>query len=128
LKDLIIVDNAVYSFGYQLDNGIPIIPFYDDKSDEELMHLIFYFNCLAQCEDVREQNRKAFQLKDLQEIDIAEYLHSMMNNNNNSAKNGENDGSKNGDEHQIKNEIEPHEEGVHSSGGEDDGSILHDGL
>ena len=54
LKDLIIVDNAVYSFGYQLDNGIPIIPFYDDKADEELMHLIFYFNCLAQCEDVRE--------------------------------------------------------------------------
>jgi hypothetical protein len=43
------------------------------------MHLIFYFNCLAQCEDVREQNRKAFQLRDLQEIDIAEYLHSMMN-------------------------------------------------
>ena len=79
LKDLIIVDNAVYSFGYQLDNGIPIIPFYDDTSDEELMHLIFYFNCLAQCEDVREQNRKAFQLRDLQEIDIAEYLHSMMN-------------------------------------------------
>ena len=60
LKDLIIVDNAVYSFGYQLDNGIPIIPFYDDKTDEELMHLILYFNCLAQCEDVRDQNRKAF--------------------------------------------------------------------
>jgi CTD small phosphatase-like protein 2 len=30
------VDNAVYSFGYQLDNGIPIIPFYEDKRDEEL--------------------------------------------------------------------------------------------
>jgi hypothetical protein len=79
------VDNAVYSFGYQLDNGIPIIPFYDDKKDEELMHLIYYFNCLAQCQDVREQNRKAFQLKDLQEIDIAEYLQSMMNPNNQGA-------------------------------------------
>ena len=40
LSDLIIVDNAVYSFGYQLENGIPIIPFYEDKSDEELLHLI----------------------------------------------------------------------------------------
>ncbi len=39
LSDLVLVDNAVYSFGYQLENGIPIIPFYDDKEDEELLHL-----------------------------------------------------------------------------------------
>jgi CTD small phosphatase-like protein 2 len=42
LEDLLIVDNAVYSFGYQLENGIPIIPFYEDKEDEELLHLIQY--------------------------------------------------------------------------------------
>ena len=29
LEDMVIVDNAVYSFGFQLDNGVPIIPFYD---------------------------------------------------------------------------------------------------
>lgn len=40
LSDLVIVDNAVYSFGYQLENGIPIIPFYDDQNDEELLHLV----------------------------------------------------------------------------------------
>lgn len=39
LEDIVIVDNAVYSFGYQLENGIPIIPFYEDKEDEELLHL-----------------------------------------------------------------------------------------
>jgi len=51
---LIIVDNAVYSFGYQLDNGIPIIPYYDDKAnDEELMHLVYYFSCISTSEDVR---------------------------------------------------------------------------
>jgi TFIIF-interacting CTD phosphatase-like protein len=27
LKDIVIVDNAVYSFINQLENGIPIIPF-----------------------------------------------------------------------------------------------------
>ena len=42
LENLVIVDNAVYSFGYQLDNGVPIIPFYDDPNDEELHHLVFY--------------------------------------------------------------------------------------
>ena len=40
IEDIIIVDNAVYSFGYQLENGIPIIPFYHDKEDVELLHLI----------------------------------------------------------------------------------------
>ena len=63
LSQVIIVDNAVYSFGYQLDNGIPIIPYYSQKEnpdDEELMHLVYYFNCIAQSDDIRVQNRKAF--------------------------------------------------------------------
>ena len=33
LKDVVIIDNAVYSFGFQIDNGIPIIPFYNNKDD-----------------------------------------------------------------------------------------------
>jgi len=61
LEDIVIVDNAVYSFGYQLENGIPIIPFYDDKKDEELLHLTQYLECLFRTGgDVREHNRKAF--------------------------------------------------------------------
>ena len=52
LKDIVIVDNSVYSFAYQIDNGIPIIPFYRDKTDEEMLHLVYYLNCLATCENV----------------------------------------------------------------------------
>ena len=37
LKDIILVDNAVYSFGFQLTNGIPILPFYRNKKDRELV-------------------------------------------------------------------------------------------
>jgi len=44
LRHILIVDNATYSFGYQLDNGIPIVPFYDDPADEELLHLIYYLD------------------------------------------------------------------------------------
>ena len=65
MKDMVIVDNSVYSFAYQIDNGIPIISFYDDSDDEELLHLVFYLNCLATCEDVRIQNREAFELYSL---------------------------------------------------------------
>lgn len=42
LEDLVLVDNAAYSFGYQLENGVPIIPFYSNKNDQELKHLIGY--------------------------------------------------------------------------------------
>jgi CTD small phosphatase-like protein 2 len=76
MKDLVIVDNAVYSFGFQLDNGIPILPFYDDKNDEEMLHLVYYLKCLSQFDDVREQNRKAFQLKELEGSNIHEFLDS----------------------------------------------------
>ena len=62
LKDVVIVDNSVYSFAFQIDNGIPIIPFYNDKADEEMLHLVYYLNCLANVEDVRDQNRQAFEL------------------------------------------------------------------
>jgi len=33
LEDILLVDNAAYSFGYQLENGVPIIPFYNNKND-----------------------------------------------------------------------------------------------
>lgn len=28
LKDMVLIDNSVYSFAYQLSNGVPIVPFY----------------------------------------------------------------------------------------------------
>jgi CTD small phosphatase-like protein 2 len=46
LKDIVIVDNAAYSFGYQIDNGIPIITWTDDKTDMELFNLIEYIKRL----------------------------------------------------------------------------------
>ena len=34
LKNIVIVDNAAHSFAYQLPNGIPIIPFYNNQEDK----------------------------------------------------------------------------------------------
>ena len=59
---MVLVDNSVYSFAYQVDNGIPIISFYNDQQDEELLHLMYYFRLIVDCEDVRVQNREAFGL------------------------------------------------------------------
>jgi CTD small phosphatase-like protein 2 len=46
LANILLVDNAAYSYFYQLENGIPIIPFYDDKDDNELVQLIDYLRAM----------------------------------------------------------------------------------
>ena len=63
LQDLILVDNAAYSFGFQIENGIPIIPFYENKTDQELKHLIPFLKRLSTMKDPREIIKKTFKFK-----------------------------------------------------------------
>ena len=59
LSRTVLVDNAAYSYAFQVDNGIPIIPFYSGE-DFELPALQEYLYSLKGHEDVREANRMAF--------------------------------------------------------------------
>lgn len=63
LKDMVIVDNAVFSFGAQLSNGIPICPFKEDKNDREFIYLMNYLTALKDYDDMRVLNREAFQME-----------------------------------------------------------------
>ena len=53
LKDMVIVDNLLHSFGLQIDNGIPILEFIDNKHDRELLNYQKYLLHLADQDDVR---------------------------------------------------------------------------
>ena len=33
IKNMLIVDNLAHSFGFQIENGIPILEWHDDKND-----------------------------------------------------------------------------------------------
>lgn len=57
---MLLVDNAAYSFAFQLENAVPILPFYDDKNDEQLLHLLEFFNEIHDKKDMREECRKHF--------------------------------------------------------------------
>lgn len=74
LQDIIIVDNAAYSFGHQIDNGIPIISWHDDPHDKELYNLMDYIKTLAKVPDIREVNRKTFRLNSFYEDYIEQFL------------------------------------------------------
>jgi CTD small phosphatase-like protein 2 len=62
LSSIVLVDNASYSFCFQIDNGIPIIPYYSGNTDYELCTLERYIQSLATVNDVREVNRDTFRL------------------------------------------------------------------
>lgn len=39
---MVLVDNLAHSFGFQIENGIPILEWHNDRSDNELRHLLAY--------------------------------------------------------------------------------------
>jgi len=61
LKDIIILDNSIYSFAAQLRNGILVNSFFIDKNDIELYNVLGYLlNCLVKENDVRVINEQFF--------------------------------------------------------------------
>lgn len=65
LEKVVIIDNSILSFCLQIDNGIPIFPFYYDKSDSELRVLANYLNHLHNVPDVRIENKAVIKLESL---------------------------------------------------------------
>lgn len=62
LSELVLIDNAAYSYIHQLDNGIPIIPYYRGDKDYELKALERYLEGMVFAKDVRIRNRNTFKL------------------------------------------------------------------
>ena len=58
LKDIVLIDNSVLSFAYHLNNGIPIVPFIDQKDDTQLLMLAYYLVSIASFDDLTLENKK----------------------------------------------------------------------
>ena len=53
MKDLIIIDNSPTSYMFQPENGMPILSWYDDKSDNKLLELIPVLKAMSEVPDIR---------------------------------------------------------------------------
>ena len=62
LSGVALVDNAAYSYAYQLENAVPIFPYYHGQVDFELRMLEDYCLKMMQVKDVRELNQRTFKL------------------------------------------------------------------
>jgi len=74
LSNILLVDNAVYSFGLQLDNGIPVTSFKEDPDDHEFKHLIPYLEKCAHAADVREVNRSIFRFSEISRHNLDSFI------------------------------------------------------
>ncbi len=70
MENMIIIDNSVLSFAFQLENGIPILPYYQNKDDIEMENLKNYLTKLASCDNLQLHNGANINLRAL--LDEAE--------------------------------------------------------
>ncbi|XP_076885644.1 uncharacterized protein LOC143535211 [Bidens hawaiensis] len=64
LARVIMVDNSPQAFGFQVDNGIPIESWYDDRTDQELLNLLPFLESLVRVGDVRPLIADKFNLRE----------------------------------------------------------------
>jgi CTD small phosphatase-like protein 2 len=63
IDDILIVDNNIYSFAFNLENGIPILNYLGDKKDDQLLKIIKYLNLLKGSGNLRIENERVQELK-----------------------------------------------------------------
>jgi CTD small phosphatase-like protein 2 len=56
------VDLSLQAFGFQVDNGIPVESWFDDKSDTGLLRLLPFLESLVGVDDVRPVITEKFHL------------------------------------------------------------------
>lgn len=73
LKNMVIIDNNAHSFALQLENGIPILEWKDDKNDRELKYILHYLMELSRSDDVRTFNKKFLKLEELSNLGYRDF-------------------------------------------------------
>ena len=72
LENIIILDNSLFSFANQLNNGILITSFFDDKNDTFLDSVKEYLEYIKNEKDIRQANKDSFRFEEIKE-DIMVY-------------------------------------------------------
>ena len=64
MKDIVIVDNSIVSFAFNMDNGVPISAFTRQKNDEELLYMVSYLEEISSFPDATTHIANTFKLRE----------------------------------------------------------------
>ena len=117
LKDVVLIDNSVLSFAYHLNNGIPIVPFVEQKDDTQLLMLAYYLLSIASFDDLTQENKKHINIehfllmaKKLAEEEELEEEENDKEEDNNKSKNIDNNDKEKEKENNNENIIKENSE------------------
>ena len=78
LKNVVLIDNAAYSFACQVENGIPIVSYYKGDEDRELKAMIPYLKSLIKANDVRSYNKHYLKLESYTHANSVDQLKEIL--------------------------------------------------
>jgi len=67
LSNCFLIDNSPQTFGFQIDNGIPITSWFDNEKDDELKRLVGILQQMKDLGDVRPFIRQTFRVREFLE-------------------------------------------------------------
>ena len=65
MESVMLVDNSVQAFGFQLENGIPIESWFDREDDSELSSLLVLLERMRNVRDVRPVITETYRLREM---------------------------------------------------------------
>ena len=82
LKDLVIVDNSPLAYAFNIENGLPIKTWYEDKNDIELFKISGILEFLAKTGDVRNYIRKFVKQNEIAYEEVINFFKNFENKKN----------------------------------------------
>ena len=84
LSQILLIDNFIYNFAFNLENGIPVQHFWGEKNDQCLLQVMNYLEYIKDFDDLATENEEIYGFKSMFNSNIDEYESYYKSKNNTS--------------------------------------------